>query len=59
MVLADSNIHRLHHSIDPVDYDRNFAAYFPIWDIIFGTFKYPHKPVKTGLKERSQYWFVK
>ena len=42
-VLAGPQVHRIHHSKLPVHKDRNFAAYFPGWDIMFGTY---HKPAK-------------
>jgi sterol desaturase/sphingolipid hydroxylase (fatty acid hydroxylase superfamily) len=29
--------HRIHHSIQPEHFDKNFAAIFPIWDVIFRT----------------------
>lgn len=29
--------HRLHHSKDPRHWDRNYGAYFTVWDRIFGT----------------------
>lgn len=29
--------HLIHHSSDPRHQDRNFAAFFPVWDIVFGT----------------------
>lgn len=29
--------HRIHHSSDPLHHDKNFAAVFPIWDILFRT----------------------
>lgn len=29
--------HRLHHSVDPEHYDRNFGTRFVIWDRLFGT----------------------
>jgi sterol desaturase/sphingolipid hydroxylase (fatty acid hydroxylase superfamily) len=35
--------HRLHHGIDPEYRDRNFAAYFPILDVMFGTYRAPCK----------------
>jgi sterol desaturase/sphingolipid hydroxylase (fatty acid hydroxylase superfamily) len=35
--------HRLHHAIDPDCRDRNFAAYFPILDIVFGTYRAPRQ----------------
>jgi len=35
--------HRIHHSLDPVLSNRNFAVIFPIWDVIFGTYVHPTK----------------
>jgi sterol desaturase/sphingolipid hydroxylase (fatty acid hydroxylase superfamily) len=35
--------HRLHHAIDSDCRDRNFAAYFPILDIVFGTYRPPRQ----------------
>ncbi|HME22585.1 MAG TPA: sterol desaturase family protein [Acetobacteraceae bacterium] len=40
-VLAGPQIHRIHHSRLPQHLDRNFAAYFPIWDMLFGTYYHP------------------
>jgi len=34
-------LHRLHHSLKPEHTDVNFAAFFPIWDILFGTYVAP------------------
>ena len=34
-------MHRIHHSRLAGDRDKNFAAYFPIWDVIFGTYRAP------------------
>lgn len=36
-VLASPEFHRVHHSADVRDYDRNFAGTFPLWDVVFGT----------------------
>jgi len=36
-VLATPAFHRVHHSADPAEYDRNFAGTFPFWDALFGT----------------------
>jgi sterol desaturase/sphingolipid hydroxylase (fatty acid hydroxylase superfamily) len=41
MILNGPQGHRVHHSRDKQHYDRNFAAYFPIWDVIFRTYHYP------------------
>lgn len=42
-ILAGPQWHRLHHSIKPEHTDRNFAAFFPIFDIVFGTYTKPKK----------------
>ncbi|HEY8207968.1 MAG TPA: sterol desaturase family protein [Myxococcaceae bacterium] len=36
-VVATPAFHRVHHSADPAEYDRNFAGTFPLWDMLFGT----------------------
>jgi sterol desaturase/sphingolipid hydroxylase (fatty acid hydroxylase superfamily) len=52
-VFGGPQLHRLHHSIEPQHYDRNFAAFFPIWDILFGTYCAPKRGEypRTGLVE--------
>ncbi len=35
--------HRIHHSIEIKHHNKNYAAFFPIWDIIFGTYFHPSK----------------
>lgn len=47
--------HRIHHSISAAHHDKNFAAFFPFIDIIFGTYYRPRPgeyPL-TGLSEGS------
>jgi len=39
--MAGPQVHRIHHSSLPHHQNRNFSAFFPIWDRLFGTF---HKP---------------
>jgi sterol desaturase/sphingolipid hydroxylase (fatty acid hydroxylase superfamily) len=36
-LLSTPQYHRIHHSREAEHLDRNFAAYFPIFDVIFGT----------------------
>jgi hypothetical protein len=36
-VLNSPQYHRVHHSSLAMHYDKNFAALFPIFDVIFGT----------------------
>lgn len=32
-------LHRVHHSVHVEETDSNFGAVFPIWDLVFGTFR--------------------
>lgn len=34
-------LHRIHHSMQPEHLDRNFAAFFPLFDVLFGTYCKP------------------
>ena len=38
-VIVTPGLHRVHHSSLPVETDSNFSAVFPIWDLLFGTFR--------------------
>jgi sterol desaturase/sphingolipid hydroxylase (fatty acid hydroxylase superfamily) len=40
-VLVGPQLHRLHHSKHPEHRDKNFAAFLPIYDLIFGTYCKP------------------
>jgi sterol desaturase/sphingolipid hydroxylase (fatty acid hydroxylase superfamily) len=59
-LLVSPQSHRVHHSDQPQHLDKNFAAIFPIWDLIFGTFyrvtrdEYP----TTGLNDHADYHSV-
>lgn len=51
MIVNNPDFHRVHHSTRPEHYNKNFAPYFPVWDILFGTAHAP-KPgecFQTGL----------
>jgi sterol desaturase/sphingolipid hydroxylase (fatty acid hydroxylase superfamily) len=39
--LLGPQVHRIHHSVLPEHQNHNFAAFFPIWDVLFRTFYYP------------------
>ena len=43
--------HRRHHSRLPEHYDSNLAALFPIWDVIYGTYRRPDGWPPCGLDE--------
>lgn len=49
-------VHRIHHSKLPQHYDRNFAAFFPIWDVVFGTYHHPRRGEfpPTGVMDEPQ-----
>ncbi len=40
-VLAGPQLHRIHHSRQPKHGNKNYAAFFPIWDIVFRTYYRP------------------
>ena len=40
-LLNNPQLHRIHHSKLPQHRDKNFANYYPIWDVIFGTYYQP------------------
>jgi sterol desaturase/sphingolipid hydroxylase (fatty acid hydroxylase superfamily) len=42
-VVTGPQLHRLHHSCKREHMDTNFAQYFPIWDVLFGTYLQPKK----------------
>ncbi|HSC18561.1 MAG TPA: sterol desaturase family protein [Rhizomicrobium sp.] len=55
-VLNNPQFHRLHHSINPAHYNKNFSPYFPIWDLLAGT-AYVPRPDEyppTGLAEEPE-----
>ncbi len=37
-LIVSPHFHRVHHSIDPRDLDKNFGSFFSVWDHVFGTF---------------------
>jgi sterol desaturase/sphingolipid hydroxylase (fatty acid hydroxylase superfamily) len=43
-------LHRVHHSADRAESDSNYASMFPLWDVVFGTYRPPSpRPERTGL----------
>lgn len=42
-LIVDNRFHRIHHSLEPRHFDRNFAITFSIWDRLFGTAHFPAK----------------
>lgn len=42
-LVVDSRYHRIHHSLEPQHFDKNFGAATPLWDWLFGTLYMPRK----------------
>ena len=40
-MIADNRFHRIHHSIQPQHFDKNFGAGTSLWDQLFGTAYFP------------------
>lgn len=49
-IIADNRYHFIHHSRDPRHFNKNFAAIFPVIDLMFGTWEKPGRALpETGL----------
>lgn len=55
-VVADNRFHRIHHSIHPRHFDKNFGAGTSIWDQLFGTAYFPSKDEwpESGMGEQRE-----
>lgn len=42
-VLAGPQYHRIHHSLESRHHNKNYAAYVPVWDIVFRTAYLPQR----------------
>jgi sterol desaturase/sphingolipid hydroxylase (fatty acid hydroxylase superfamily) len=40
-VFQDNRSHRIHHSIEPKHFDKNFGVFTTLWDVLFGTAYFP------------------
>ncbi len=54
-IVVTPDLHRIHHSAWQTETDSNFSAVFPVWDVVFGTFRAhtraPHETMMLGLEE--------
>src|SRR5262245_50881239 len=54
-VIVTPDLHRVHHSAWKPETNSNFGAVFPIWDLVFGTFRAvprdAHERMRLGLDE--------
>lgn len=57
LVLVTPDMHRVHHSSNPLETDTNYGFNFPFWDRLFGTYcdqpRLGHDKVDIGLTEYS------
>ena len=56
LVLTNPQYHRIHHSVEPQHWNKNFCKLLPLFDVIFGTAWIPRKDEfpKTGLGSREK-----
>lgn len=54
LLLNHPAYHRTHHSSDPRDFNINFAALFPVYDWLFGTYRRPEGYPATGLDRQPR-----
>lgn len=54
-LVVTPDLHRVHHSSHQPETDSNFGAVFPVWDLVFGTFRTetrePAESMRLGLDE--------
>jgi sterol desaturase/sphingolipid hydroxylase (fatty acid hydroxylase superfamily) len=56
VLIGNPQLHRIHHSRLRDHNDRNYAPFFPIWDVLFGTYHHP-KPDEyplTGVRNENE-----
>lgn len=53
LVLVTPSLHRVHHSVNPAQYNTNFGGIFSIWDRLCGTYAWipPEQPIEFGVSE--------
>lgn len=54
-VVASPAFHRWHHTTESEGRDKNFAGFFPLWDLAFGTFYMPRdrQPERFGIERND------
>jgi sterol desaturase/sphingolipid hydroxylase (fatty acid hydroxylase superfamily) len=55
-LIYDNRFHRIHHSLEPRHFDKNFGVLTPLWDWMFGTLYVPAKDEwpETGLLDEPE-----
>lgn len=50
-ILISPAAHRLHHSIEKKDFNKNYSTFFIWWDLIFGTYQKPEDTYVIGIED--------
>lgn len=59
-IIATPDFHHWHHANEPESIHTNYAAFLPIWDQLFGTYRIPRdrQPLRYGIDEPHSETFV-
>lgn len=59
-IIATPDFHHWHHANEPASIHTNYAAFLPIWDQLFGTYRVPkdRQPMSYGIDEPHPTSFV-
>ena len=66
-LIVTPDLHKVHHSVYEPETNSNFSAVFPVWDIIFGTYRTrtrePLQTMSLGLEElrdpgANRFWWL-
>jgi sterol desaturase/sphingolipid hydroxylase (fatty acid hydroxylase superfamily) len=66
-LIVTPDLHRVHHSSHQPETDSNYSAVFPIWDVLFRTFRTetrePQETMQLGLEEvrgaaANRFWWL-
>jgi sterol desaturase/sphingolipid hydroxylase (fatty acid hydroxylase superfamily) len=55
-LFVSPQLHRIHHSRLPEHHDKNYAGFFPILDVVFGTYYHPRRDEypSTGVHDEKE-----
>jgi len=51
VLLISPAAHKLHHSINEKDYNKNYSTFFIWWDLLFGTYQAPTADYVIGIED--------
>ncbi len=59
-IVATPDFHHWHHANEPASIHTNYAAFLPVWDQLFGTYRVPkdRQPERYGIDETHPTTFV-